>query len=97
MTCAHTVENGSGITGNSAVNRGGGLLIFDAEAELDETNLSTNDAASGGGAYVDSAGVLEAADCFVGENNPGDVQVVGGATYDYGGTASFECDEASCL
>jgi len=86
----------SGITGNSALNRGGGMLIYDAEADLNDTNLSTNDAAEGGGAYLDSAAVLDASDCFVGENNPEDIKVLSGVTYDYGGTSSFECDEDAC-
>jgi hypothetical protein len=83
-----------------AVGGRGGAIYTAGAVVMDGGSVSTNEAAEGGGVYVDVGGsfAANAVDFGTGgdANTPDDVASPGGS-WTYGAAATFACDETTCV
>ena len=85
---------------NLALDDGGGLAVLGGgSVSVGASSVLRNEATRGGGAWVEDGGLTSSgSDWGAGSdtNDPVDVGLSGGSTYDYGASATFSCTTSAC-
>lgn len=86
------------ISGNVATGNGGGIWIDHVWVTIGDSSVTDNAARSGGGAYLSATATLDATSTGFAGNQPVDLLLEGGTTYDAADVAAtFTCTGADAI